>query len=137
MRVAKCHCGEIEITCHGEPGPVIMCHCELCQRRTGSLFSIAVWFDRDSVEIAGTTKEYTRTTGDAGLPFTFNICPECGTSIWWFAARPGGPLQDKVGIAGGCFADTELPPPTVSIYEKHMHDWAAPPTPIESHDAGL
>jgi hypothetical protein len=137
MRIAKCHCGEVEITCHSEPNPVVMCSCELCQRRTGSLFNIAAWFEKNSVEISGNTVEYTRTTGDTGLPFTFNFCPKCGTSVWWLSAQPSGPLKDKIGIAGGCFAASDLPPPTLSIYEKHMHSWVSPPDTAKRYDAGL
>jgi len=136
IRVAKCHCGEVIVTCQGDPNPVVMCHCELCQRRTGSLFHIAAWFDKDAVEISANTTEYTRTSGDAGLAFTFNFCQKCGTSIWWRSARPDGPLKDKIGIAGGCFADKDLPPPTVSIYEKHMHSWLTLPASTVHHEAG-
>lgn len=135
-RVAKCHCGEVEITCYGDPDPIVMCHCELCQRRTGSLFHIAAWFEKDKVKISGSTTEYTRTTGDAGLPFTFNFCPKCGTSIWWPPARPDGPLEGKIGVAGGCFADADFPSPTVSIYEKHRHGWVLPPESAKCFDAG-
>ena len=85
IHVARCHCGEIEITCKGEPDPVVICHCKLCQRRTGSLFHVAAWFDSSLVSINGVTTEFTRTTGDAKLPFTFNFCPTCGTSIWWLS----------------------------------------------------
>ena len=137
MRIASCHCGEVRITCLGEPDPVVICHCELCQRRTGSLFHIAVWFEQSSVTITGTTKAYTRTNGDAGLPFTFNFCTACGTSIWWLPARSDGPLKNKIGVAGGCFADHDLPKPTVSIYEKHMHSWITPPSSTQRHEAGL
>lgn len=136
-RIAKCHCGEVEITCLGEPDPVVICHCELCQRRTGSLFNIAAWFEQSDVIISGTTTEFTRTTGDAGLAFTFNFCPVCGTSIWWLPARPDGSLKDKIGVAGGCFADSNFPKPTVSIYEKHMHGWILPPSSTKSHETGL
>jgi len=135
--VAKCHCGEVEVVCKDEPEPVVICHCELCQRRTGSFFHIAAWFDRESVQINGYTKEFTRTSGDAGLPFTFNFCTNCGTSIWWLSPRQDGPLKDKVGIAGGCFTEKNFPAPTISIYEKHKHSWVSLPVNIQSFTAGM
>jgi hypothetical protein len=135
--VAQCHCGEVEIICDGEPDPVIICHCELCQRRTGSLFHVAAWFDINSVQINGTTKEFTRTNGDANLPFTFNFCTNCGTSIWWLATRMDGPLKGKIGIAGGCFSEEDFPTPTLSIYEKHKHSWVSLPSYVESFDASI
>ena len=126
---ARCHCGGVVLTCEGEPYPVIMCHCELCQRRTGAPFHIAAWFRVDAVVFEGETHEFTRTTGDLGKPMTFNFCPVCGTSVWWTSVS-GGALADKVGIAGGCFADPDFPPPTASIYEKRRHPWVQPPPDI-------
>ena len=127
-RVAQCHCGDVRITCEGEPDPVLMCSCQLCQRRTGSPIHIGAWFSIDDVLIEGETKEFTRTSGDLGAEATFNFCPECGTSIWW--ADPfgeGSPLNGKIGIAGGCFADRDFPPPTLSFFETRKHPWVSAP----------
>ena len=55
-RVAECHCGQVKLTCEGEPHPVLMCSCQLCQRRTGSPVHIGAWFDMDSVTFEGVTK---------------------------------------------------------------------------------
>lgn len=104
----------------------MVCHCQLCQRRTGSLFHVAAWFPVASVTFEGTTREFTRATGDRGAPMTFNFCPTCGTSVWWRSAF-GGPLAERVGIAAGCFADPDFPRPTVSIYEKRRHPWIRMP----------
>jgi hypothetical protein len=37
-RIASCSCGQLHLTCTGEPGRVSMCHCLECQKRTGSVF---------------------------------------------------------------------------------------------------
>jgi hypothetical protein len=121
-RVAECHCGQVKLTCEGEPYPVILCNCQLCQRRTGSPIHIGAWFDKENVTFEGETKEFTRTSGDRGMPITFNFCPICGTSIWW-----EGLSAEKVGIAGGCFADPDFPPPTISVYDKRRHPWIRVP----------
>jgi len=137
IHIARCHCGGVEITCNGEPDPVILCHCKLCQRRTGGLFHIAAWFESSLVSIVGETTEFTRTAGDANLPFTFHFCPTCGTSIWWLSPRPDGPLAGKIGIAGGCFAEPNFPVPTISIYEEHKHLWITPPTDVQKFNQGI
>jgi hypothetical protein len=125
-RVAQCHCGQVKITCKGEPRPVVMCSCQLCQRRTGSLIHIGAWFAAEDVQIDGETKAFTRTTGDLGIEATFNFCPNCGTSIWW-PGHPAGLLAGRIGVAGGCFADPEFPLPTVAIYDKRRHPWVPAP----------
>ena len=75
--------------------------------------------------------------GDAGLPFTFNYCANCGTTVWWSAADPDGPLRDKIAVAGGCFASSGFPSPTLSIYEKHKEPWLHLPAGIRHLDSGI
>ncbi len=128
-RVAQCHCGQVRVACEGEPYPVVMCSCQLCQRRTGSPIHIGAWFAIEDVTIDGETKAYTRNTGDQGTEFTFNFCPNCGTSIWW-GGDSDGPLAGRIGVAGGCFADPDFPPPTVALYEKRRHPWVSTPEGI-------
>jgi len=127
-RVAQCHCGQVKITCTAEPAPILMCSCQLCQRRTGGPFHIGAWFNRSEVRIEGRTKTFTRTSGDKGREVTFDFCPECGTSIWW-GGKGGTPIENRIGISVGCFADPEFPPPTHSFYEKRekrRHPWITP-----------
>ena len=134
---ARCHCGAVALSCDSELNPVIICHCKLCRRRTGSLFQVAAWFDLKSVLITGATEEFTRTNGDAGLPFTFNFCPACGTTMWWLTSNSKGSLSGKIAIAGGCFEQADTLKPTISIYEKHRESWLSLPEGVEKYEAGL
>lgn len=127
-RVAQCHCGQVKVTCEGEPDPVVMCHCRLCQRRTGVPFQIGAWFPAEAVRIDGETRPFAR-AGDSGLESAVNLCPNCGTSIWW-KGFPG-----KIGVAGGCFADPDFPQPTVSVYERSKHPWVSVPDGIPRFEA--
>lgn len=125
---AECHCGQVKITCQGEPYPVFMCSCTLCQRRTGSPIHIGAWWPMEDVTMEGETKEFTRSTGEQGVPITFNFCPECGTSIWWGGQTEGeGPLVGYYGIAGGCFAEPGFPDVTASLYERSKQPWISAP----------
>ena len=119
-RVARCHCGQVTIACEGEPDPVVMCSCRLCQRRTGAPFQIGAWFRAEDVTITGETKAFAR-AGESGLPSAVNLCPRCGTSIWWEG------LPGRIGVAGGCFADPDFPQPTISVYERTKHRWVQTP----------
>lgn len=126
--IAECHCGQVRIACKGEPYPVFMCSCTLCQRRTGSPVHIGAWWPMEDVTITGATKAFRRTTSEQGREVQFNFCPVCGTSIWWGGSTRGeGPLVGHYGIAGGCFADPDFPPPTHSFYERTKHDWISAP----------
>jgi Glutathione-dependent formaldehyde-activating enzyme len=52
-----------------------MCHCVDCQRRTGSVFSIAAFFERGAVSVAqGVSKTFTRDSA-VGKLVTFHFLP--------------------------------------------------------------
>lgn len=126
QRTASCHCRALSISCQGEPAKVSLCHCHECQRRTGSLFSIAAFFPSDMVEIAsGQARRYTRPSG-SGFEVTFHFCPECGTSLWWEAAR----LPHLVGVAAGAFTDPAFPMPSQAVWASEKHEWLTLPPHI-------
>lgn len=118
-RVASCSCGQLRLTCEGEPVRISICHCLECQKRTGSVFATQARFAREHVMIEGRTAQWTR-LGDSGQSATFNFCPVCGATVYW---EPSG-MPDFVAIAVGAFADPNFPPPHVSVYEERQHPWA-------------
>ena len=138
-RIAQCHCGQVKLTCEGDPNPVILCHCELCQRRTGSVIHLGAWFAATDVTFEGETKQFVRTSGDEGSEAEFHFCPTCGTSVFWPNREgvPEGPLAGRVGVAVGCFADPAFPAPTLSIYGKRRHSWVEQPEGMPSFVEGF
>ncbi|MGK2942820.1 MAG: GFA family protein [Immundisolibacter sp.] len=126
-RKALCQCGQLQVTCTGEPKRVLMCHCELCQRRTGSAFNLAAWFPGQNVTVQGQTKTYQR-IGERGFEITFHFCPDCGSSVCWDVKG-----TDSVVVAVGCFADPHFPAPSLSLYGCTRHDWVTQPAGIPSH----
>jgi hypothetical protein len=103
MHTGSCACGQIGIRAACEPQTVSMCHFLLCQKRTGSTYSVHAYFPTEDVRVAGTTKVYAR-KGDSGAQVYFHFCPECGSTMCWEAeASPG-----KTGIPVGVFADPTL-----------------------------
>lgn len=123
VRLAKCHCEQSVIRCSGNPRKISMCHCRDCQRRTGSAFSIAVFFARESVAIErGQLVSYTRDSA-TGFPVTFRFCPVCGTSFLWEPRR----LPELIGVAGGAFADPDLQQPEQSVWTRDKHRWLVLP----------
>ena len=73
-RLASCRCQKLRLRCDGQPSKVSMCHCLDCQRRTGSAFSVAVFYDRSNVRIEqGETKAFARHSS-SNFPVTFHFC---------------------------------------------------------------
>lgn len=117
-RTANCCCGSLraEVTC--EPTVVSVCHCTECQRRTGSAFGVSTYFPKEHVHTEGSSKVYMRGS-DSGRKIDIHFCPDCGTSVFWYAEfRP-----DLIGIAFGAFADPSMPRPTRSVWEATRHPW--------------
>jgi hypothetical protein len=61
-RVACCSCRQLQIRCTAEPAKVSLCHCLECQRRTGSPFGVAAFFEASSTEVIETSRSYQRGT---------------------------------------------------------------------------
>jgi hypothetical protein len=128
-RSALCHCGQLEITAARDPEHVIMCHYSMCQRGTGTSYDLSAWCKRTERTSKGDDKDYTR-TGDEGVEITFHLCPECGTTVYLEtpALFPAG-----IAVATGCFADPNVPAPTLSQVDSHRHHWLPKPTNIPGH----
>lgn len=127
-RTASCSCGQLQITVHGEPRGVGLCHCFACQRRTGSVFAALAGF-APPYEASGTAREYVR-TGDQGARFRFRFCPECGTNLFHTEI---GREEHGVAVAVGAFADPGFPPPRDSVYDCRRHPWLELPPGVVAH----
>jgi hypothetical protein len=118
--VAACVCGQLTVSCSGDPAQVSLCHCLACQRRTGSTYGIAAFYPRENVRMAGDATEYTRQS-DSGYPVTFYFCPHCGSTVYWEPRRK----PEMVAVAVGAFADPAFPAPSQAVYAEHRHSWVS------------
>ena len=122
MRTASCSCGQLKVTCDGEPIRISMCHCLACQKRTGSAFAIQARWPSDRVTIEGQAHEFQR-TGDEGSTATFRFCPTCGATVYW----TNDSMANMIAVPVGAFADPTFPPPRVVVYTGRRHPWATMP----------
>jgi len=131
-RTARCHCGDVQIECAGAPRKISMCHCPDCQRRTGSAFSIAVFFVRQSVRVvSGTLATFERPSA-SGFPVCFQFCTRCGSNVFWEPRR----MPELIGIAAGTFADPLFPRPDQSVWTRDKHAWLALPDGMPCYETG-
>ena len=128
-RDASCHCGKLILRCRGEPAKVSLCHCMDCQRRTGSLFSVAAFFPRSDVALVAGAAECFRRPSASGFDVAFHFCPACGSSLWWEPDR----LPHLVGVAAGAFADPGFPMPEQAVWCDDRHPWLELPAAIAAH----
>jgi hypothetical protein len=127
-RTAKCLCGQLSITVHGESGGTGICHCLACQARTGSAFAFLAGY-AEPYDVTGRASEYVH-TGDAGAKFRFRFCPTCGSNV--FHTEEG--TTGHVSVAVGCFGDPSFPAPDDSVYTCRRHAWVTLPAACIAFD---
>jgi hypothetical protein len=121
-RVASCGCGQVRITVEGDPQNCWVCHCDYCQRATGSIGQLAaVYREEDVVSVEGETTTYGDFPKYPGAEKYF--CSRCGTGVHWInpAALPGMHM-----VAIGCFADPDFPGPRTAAQTQYRHSWCPP-----------
>ena len=152
-RVASCNCGQLKVTCTGsDPDRIVMCNCFLCQKQTGSAFSLQARFPNEQVKIEGKSTAwkfpiegaeptpYRTCAGSDGVKtdsaadlVTSHFCPQCGSTVYYY--RKSDPA--RTGIKVGAFADPTFPPPMGSGFEEYAHPWtmklADLPMPLGHH----
>ena len=129
-RQASCHCGSLALMCTGEPTKVSQCHCVECQRRTGSLFSVAAFYPKLNVtQVSGDVKVFIRASA-SGFDVRFHFCPACGSNLWWEADR----MPNLIGVAVGAFADQAFPRPDQAVWVSEKHQWLELPSDMPQHE---
>jgi hypothetical protein len=128
-RDAGCTCGDLRLRLEGEPMLVSACCCPRCQRRTGSLFGVTVYFRPEQlVGREGASSTFQRSEGSA----TFHFCPRCGSSVLWMSDD----WDDVIGVAGGAFADPALPGPHRMTHTGTGHPFVTRPKGIPVYEDG-
>ena len=119
-RKAHCCCGACSIEAEGEPALNAICHCSNCKRRTGSAFGWSAYFADEQVMAR---------RGNFGVyeikarPQQRWFCTACGTTLFWKA----GIWPSRTGIAGGCFTETPLPEPSLTVSNDSRCTWLGLP----------
>jgi len=137
IHTASCRCGNLTVTYEGPvPERRTLCHCNSCQLRTGTAFSIQGRFPRDKATIKGESSTW-KFPDDAGKVdyrscdsggARYHFCPTCGTTVYWdLDAAP-----EVIGIALGTLNDPTFPAPVISAFEAYGHPWAMTAFEIEA-----
>lgn len=77
-----CVCGNVRYVANGEPKRITLCHCNWCQRRTGSAFGVEVVFDDSQITITGDTlSTYRHISDESGRWLDQHFCSQCGSNL--------------------------------------------------------
>src|SRR5689334_19778419 len=77
-----CLCGAVRYRIDGDPlpGRQILCHCEDCQKHTGTAFVSGMAFPAEAIQITGELSVFTM-AGGSGEPMNRRFCTICGSPI--------------------------------------------------------
>ena len=104
MHVGRCLCHDVEFAVTGPPRDVINCHCNFCQRATGSAYLVETVFEKDQFQLTrGTPTEYVHVSEGSGRRIFIQFCGICGTKTHMFFER----FPSIVGVFTGTFDEKD------------------------------
>ena len=135
-----CVCGAVRFGATGEALRVTICHCNWCQRRTGSAFGIEVVYREDQVAVSGdTVSTYRHVSDESGRWLDVAFCSRCGSNLGFtleaaqgIRTLPAGAFddpsqfgserQDFRHVYARSRSDWSDLSDKVEIYEKHFRE---------------
>ena len=118
-RPGGCNCGAVRYLVTRPLLTVYICHCHLCQKRTGSAFSMSVVLPADGLQIVAGELLRTERRLPSGARNVSWLCPACYSRI--YTQREG--IQTIVQRAG-TLDDTSQIRPVAQFWTSSAQSWA-------------
>jgi hypothetical protein len=128
-----CLCGSLRFQTAGAPLKTTICHCPMCQRASGSAFTVELIFLAKAVTFQGTPSIYTHRSPDHGRSLHYLFCSTCGTRLGVSLERFAG-LQF---IYAGTYDDTSWVKPDSHIFTRSATAWARIPDDVDCFSAHM
>ncbi|MEM7432066.1 MAG: GFA family protein [Pseudomonadota bacterium] len=125
-----CLCGAIRYQLTAEPMIVHACHCQRCQKRTGSPYAVNAWIEEHHVEVTQGQPRCATVPGfEGGAPNEYWHCTECTATVWTvYTSSPKGSRF----IPAGTLDDPAAVSPDVHIFTDSKRPWVAIPDDLPS-----
>ena len=123
-----CLCGEVRFSVTGRPLQVLVCHCTMCQRVTGSAFSVEPVFMKAQVAVSGQQRAtYSYRSKDHGRILQFSFCRRCGNRVGLTLER----FPAVQVLYGGTFDEPAWLAPSAHIFTDSAVSWLALPNDVQ------
>ncbi|WP_205695618.1 GFA family protein [Conexibacter sp. SYSU D00693] len=118
----RCLCGAVTYEA-GEPLMSALCHCEDCQRASGSPYSLNVVVTADGFALQGEEhlKTFETTGTDTGLPRQRVFCAECGSTLLTYLEE----MEGMVVLKAGTLDDPSRITPELELWSERAQPWLA------------
>jgi hypothetical protein len=115
----RCLCGAVSYHADAEPVATALCHCEDCQRQSGSPFSLNVVVPRDAFVVEGEMASYETIGTESGKPRQRRFCAGCGSPIVTEISE----MPDVVVIKAGTLDDRSWLEPQLEVWSRSKQPW--------------
>lgn len=120
-----CQCGNITYTVSDEPLVTYACHCQDCQKRTGSAFAMGMFLPVAAVTVNGKLSEW-QSLPDSGVSKSRYSCSNCGNIIYGI----GSEQPDLLKLQPGTLDDTRAVHPEVHLWMQSAQAWFTLPEQV-------
>ncbi|MBV8456955.1 MAG: GFA family protein [Acetobacteraceae bacterium] len=114
-----CNCGAVRYLVTRPLLTVYICHCHLCQKRTGSAFSMSVVLPADGLQIVAGELLWTERLLPSGTRNVSWLCPACYSRI--YTRREGA---QTINLRAGTLDDTSQIRPVAQFWTSSAQPWA-------------
>ena len=114
----KCLCEKVTYSISEKPLFMGQCHCDDCQKSSGTGHMSLAFFPSDSVTMKGDTNSYT-TKADSGAEVTRHFCADCGSRIF----GTNSVLTTVMSITAGSMDDHSWFKANRIVYNKAKPEW--------------
>ena len=116
-----CLCGNVTYRIDAEPFAQAICHCEDCQRQTGTAFSIVIGVPHDAMTVEGDSLAIFDTTGEVHGGATHrHFCSNCGSPL--FSVVDAQP--EVAYIKAGTLDDASWLEPNAEVFTRSALPWS-------------
>jgi hypothetical protein len=114
-----CLCGGVRYRATGPVLTTAICHCQHCQRASGSAFSVIVGVRAATFELEGELATFETVGSDSGERRERRFCPACGSPVLSVLAE----APDLIALKAGTLDDPTWLSPTVEVWRKSAQPW--------------
>ncbi|MEV4420139.1 GFA family protein [Patulibacter sp. NPDC049589] len=108
-QTGHCLCGAVQYHYDGDPALTAICHCDDCQRQSGTSFSVNVAVPRAQFHLTAgdaALRQFETVGTDSEKPRARNFCGTCGSPVFTVLSEmpelafiKAGTLDDRAGLA--------------------------------------
>ena len=115
-----CFCGNVRFSASIDPEAVVVCHCNQCQRLSGSPYRVSVLVAQEDVQISsGVLREYWK-MAESGAKRAQAFCETCGGPVF---SRGEGEAAGDWALRWGLIDQRADLPPKRQIWCEEAAPW--------------